>query len=132
VLAVGLTGGIGAGKSMVAELLVDRGATLIDADRVAREVVAPGGPAYRPLVERFGPSILADDGTLDRPTLAAVAFADPKALADLNAITHPAIGLEMIERRNARPTGRRWGWTPWWWWTAPPRWRWSGWWICGG
>jgi dephospho-CoA kinase len=101
VLAVGLTGGIGAGKSMVAELLVDRGATLIDADRVAREVVAPGGPAYRPLVERFGPSILADDGTLDRPTLAAVAFADPKALADLNAITHPAIGLEMIERRNA-------------------------------
>jgi dephospho-CoA kinase len=101
VLAVGLTGGIGAGKSMVAELLVDRGAALIDADRVAREVVAPDGPAYRPLVERFGPSILADDGTLDRPALAAVAFADPKALADLNAITHPAIGLQMIERRNA-------------------------------
>ena len=100
-LAVGLTGGIGAGKSMVAELLVDRGATLIDADRVAREVVAPDGPAYRPLVDRFGPSILADDGTLDRPALAAVAFADPKALADLNAITHPAIGLQMIERRNA-------------------------------
>lgn len=100
-LAVGLTGGIGAGKSMVAELLVDRGAILIDADLVAREVVAPGGPAYRPLVDRFGPSILAEDGTVDRPALAAEAFADPKALADLNAITHPAIGLEMIERRNA-------------------------------
>ena len=100
-LAVGLTGGIGAGKSMVAELLVERGATLIDADLVAREVVAPDGPAYRPLVDRFGRSILADDGTVDRPALAAVAFSDPKALADLNAITHPAIGLQMIERRNA-------------------------------
>jgi dephospho-CoA kinase len=101
VLAVGLTGGIGAGKSMVAQLLVDRGATLIDADLVAREVVAPDGPAYRPLVDRFGRSILADDGTVDRPALAAAAFSDPKALADLNAITHPAIGLQMIERRNA-------------------------------
>ncbi|HUA95272.1 MAG TPA: dephospho-CoA kinase [Acidimicrobiales bacterium] len=98
---MGLTGGIGAGKSMVAELLVERGATLIDADLVAREVVAPDGPAYRPLVDRFGRSILADDGTVDRPALAAVAFSDPKALADLNAITHPAIGLQMIERRNA-------------------------------
>jgi dephospho-CoA kinase len=101
VLAVGLTGGIGSGKSAVADLLVARGAVLVDADAVAREVVAPGGPAYRPLVDRFGPGILAADGTVDRPALAAVAFGDPQALADLNAITHPAIGLAMIERRNA-------------------------------
>ncbi len=100
-LAVGLTGGIGAGKSAVAELLVARGAVLIDADMVAREVVAPGGPAYQPLVDRFGAGILAADGTVDRPALAKVAFGDPAALADLNAVTHPAIGLAMIERRNA-------------------------------
>ncbi|MGH9092013.1 MAG: dephospho-CoA kinase [Acidimicrobiales bacterium] len=100
-LAVGLTGGIGSGKSAVADRLVARGAVLIDADRVAREVVVPDGPAYRPLVERFGPGILAADGTVDRPALAAAAFGDPQALADLNAITHPAIGLAMIERRNA-------------------------------
>ena len=66
-LAVGLTGGIGSGKSAVADLLVERGAVLIDADSVAREVVAPGGPAYQPLVDRFGPGILAADGTVDRP-----------------------------------------------------------------
>ena len=71
VLAVGLTGGIGSGKSTVAELLVQRGAVLIDADRIAREVVVPGGPAYEPLVDRFGPGILAADGTLDRAALAA-------------------------------------------------------------
>jgi dephospho-CoA kinase len=100
VLAVGLGGGIGAGKSAVADLLVDRGAVLIDADVVAREVVAPGGPAYQPLVDRFGPAILAADGTVDRPALAAVAFGDPEALAGLNAITHPAIGIEMLQRRN--------------------------------
>lgn len=100
-LAVGLTGGIGAGKSAVADLLVAAGAVLIDADVVAREVVAPGGPAYQPLLDRFGPGILAADGTIDRPALAAAAFSDPAALADLNAITHPAIGIEMIERRNA-------------------------------
>jgi dephospho-CoA kinase len=100
-LAVGLTGGIGAGKSAVADLLVERGAVLIDADVVAREVVAPGGPAYGPLVERFGPAVLAADGTLDRAAMAAVAFSDPAALADLNAITHPAIGLSMAERRRS-------------------------------
>jgi len=98
-LALGLTGGIGAGKSAVADLLVDRGAVLVDADVIAREVVAPGGPAYRPLVDRFGPGIVAADGTIDRPALAAAAFGDPTALADLNAITHPAIGAEMLRRR---------------------------------
>ena len=100
-LAVGLTGGIGSGKSSVADLLVARGAVLIDADRIAREVVEPGGPAYGPLVERFGTGILAPDGTLDRQALAAVAFADAESLAALNAITHPAIGAEMAGRRAA-------------------------------
>ena len=101
-LAVGLTGGIGAGKSTVADLLVERGAVLIDADRIAREVVVPGGPAYQPLVDRFGPGIVAPDGTIDRPALAAVAFGDPEALAALNAITHPAIGARMAELRAAQ------------------------------
>jgi dephospho-CoA kinase len=96
VLAVGLTGGIGSGKSAVADLLVARGALLIDADQVARDVVTPGGPAYQPLIDRFGPGIVAADGTIDRPALAAVAFADDAARADLNAITHPAIGVAMI------------------------------------
>lgn len=98
-LALGLTGGIGAGKSVVADLLVDRGAQLIDADEIARQVVAPGGPAYQPLIDRFGTGILAADGTIDRPALAAAAFGDPEALADLNAITHPAIGAEMLRSR---------------------------------
>ncbi len=101
-LAVGLTGGIGTGKSAVADLLVERGAVLIDADQVAREVVEPGGPAHQALVDRFGPGILDGDGRIDRPALAKVAFADPQATADLNAITHPAIGLEMIRRREAQ------------------------------
>jgi dephospho-CoA kinase len=100
-LAVGLTGGIGSGKSAVAALLVARGAVLIDADQVARDVVAPGGPAYRPLIDRFGPGILAADGTIDRPALAALAFADDGTRADLNAITHPAIGAAMIGARDA-------------------------------
>jgi len=101
VLAVGLTGGIGSGKSAVADLLVDRGADLIDADQVARDVVAPGGPAYQPLIDRFGEGILAPDGTIDRPALAKVAFVDDASRADLNALTHPAIGVAMIEERNA-------------------------------
>jgi dephospho-CoA kinase len=105
VLAVGLTGGIGSGKSAVADLLVERGAVLIDADVVAREVVAPGGPAYQPLVDRFGTAILLEDGTVDRPAVAAKVFGDPEALADLNAITHPAIGIEMIGRRDALAAG---------------------------
>lgn len=100
-LAVGLTGGIGSGKSAVADLLVERGAVLIDADQVARDVVAPEGPAYQPLIDRFGPGIVASDGTIDRPALAAVAFADDAARADLNAITHPTIGVAMIEALDA-------------------------------
>jgi dephospho-CoA kinase len=100
-LAVGLTGGIGSGKSAVADLLVERGAVLIDADQVARDVVAPGGPAYQPLIDRFGAGILAPDGTIDRPALAAVAFADEATRLELNAITHPAIGIAMIAARDA-------------------------------
>jgi dephospho-CoA kinase len=101
VLAVGLTGGIGSGKSAVADLLVARGAVLIDADQVAREVVAPGGPAYQPLIDHFGRRILDTDGTIDRKALAAVAFADEETRQELNAITHPAIGIAMIEAREA-------------------------------
>lgn len=100
-LAIGLTGGIGAGKSSVADLLAGRGAVVVDADQIAREVVAPDGPAYGPLVTRFGPSIVAADGTIDRQALAAVAFSDRSALADLNGITHPAIGAVMHERLEA-------------------------------
>jgi dephospho-CoA kinase len=100
-LAVGLTGGIGSGKSSVADLLVARGAVLIDADQVARDVVAPGGPAYQPLIDRFGPEIVAADGTIDRQALAKVAFADEETRQELNAITHPAIGIAMIQARDA-------------------------------
>ena len=98
---VGLTGGIGAGKSAVADLLEEHGAVLIDADRIAREVVEPGGPAYQPLIDRFGPAIVDAEARIDRPALAAVVFSDSEALADLNAITHPAIGTEMARRKEA-------------------------------
>jgi dephospho-CoA kinase len=101
VLAVGLTGGIGSGKSTVAGLLAAKGAVVVDADRIAREVVEPGQPAHAALVARFGSAILAADGSIDRPALAALAFSDPTALADLNAITHPAVGEVMLERRQA-------------------------------
>lgn len=97
-LRLGLTGGIGSGKSAVAKLLAVRGAAVVDADEIAREVAAPGGPAYAPLVARFGKRVLAPDGTIDRPALAAAAFGNPQELAALNAITHPLIGLEMARR----------------------------------
>jgi dephospho-CoA kinase len=89
----------------VADLLVEQGAVLNDADLVARDVVAPGGPAYQPLVDRFGPGILAADGTIDRKALAAVAFASEESRLALNAITHPAIGIAMIEARDALDGG---------------------------
>jgi dephospho-CoA kinase len=98
VLLVGLTGGIGAGKSTVAEMLAARGAVVVDADVVARAVVAPGTPALAALVERFGAGVLAPDGSLDRPALARVAFADDTTRADLEAITHPAINEEFTRR----------------------------------
>lgn len=98
-VTVVLTGGIGSGKSTVASMLAAKGAAVVDADAIAREVIAPGGPAYDPVVERFGQAVVSPDGTIDRQALAAVVFSDPAALADLNAITHPAIGQIMIERR---------------------------------
>lgn len=88
---IGLTGGIGSGKSTVARMLVERGAALVDADQLARRVVEPGQPALAELVARFGPSIITPDGQLDRKRLGAIAFADPAARADLNRITHPRI-----------------------------------------
>jgi dephospho-CoA kinase len=105
VLRVGLTGGIGSGKSTVAAGLARRGARLIDADGIAREIVEPGGPAYGPLVERFGLAVLHPDGTLDRPELAALVFSDPEALADLNRITHPVIAARTLERAGELEAG---------------------------
>ena len=89
---IGLTGGIASGKSTVANLLVERGAAVVDADQLARQVVEPGQPALAELVARFGAAILTPDGRLDRKRLAAIAFADPAARADLGRITHPRIG----------------------------------------
>ena len=102
VLVVGLTGGIGSGKSTVSSLLVERGAVLIDADAIVRELQAPGGEAFVAMVERFGDGIVAADGTLDRAAVAAVVFADPAARKDLNAITHPLVGREMGARMAAQ------------------------------
>jgi dephospho-CoA kinase len=81
--------------------MVERGAHLIDADRIAREVVQPGGPAYQPLVERFGRRILTPDTTIDRKALASLVFADAEELAALNSITHPAVGSVMALRRRS-------------------------------
>ncbi|MFE9706443.1 dephospho-CoA kinase [Streptomyces sp. NPDC005930] len=91
-LKVGLTGGIGAGKSEVSRLLVEHGAVLIDADRIAREVVAPGTPGLAAVVEAFGEGVLARDGSLDRPKLGSIVFTDPERLAVLNGIVHPLVG----------------------------------------
>ncbi|MFD8719837.1 dephospho-CoA kinase [Streptomyces sp. NPDC059629] len=100
-LKVGLTGGIGAGKSEVSRLLVGRGAVLIDADRIAREVVAPGTPGLAAVVEAFGPDVLTADGSLDRPKLGAIVFADPERLAVLNSIVHPLVGARSRELESA-------------------------------
>ncbi|MEE1793322.1 dephospho-CoA kinase [Streptomyces sp. BE308] len=100
-LKVGLTGGIGAGKSEVSRLLVGYGAVLIDADRIAREVVAPGTPGLAAVVDAFGTGILLADGTLDRPALGAIVFADADRLAVLNAIVHPLVGARSAELERA-------------------------------
>ncbi|WP_043650439.1 dephospho-CoA kinase [Nocardia thailandica] len=102
-LRVGLTGGMGAGKSTVARELVRLGAVLVDSDVIAREVVAPGTPGLAALAEAFGPGVLADDGSLDRPALAAVAFADDAARARLNGIVHPLVGARTAELIAAAP-----------------------------
>ncbi|MFJ9101219.1 dephospho-CoA kinase [Streptomyces sp. NPDC102405] len=100
-LKVGLTGGIGAGKSEVSRLLVEHGAVLIDADRIAREVVAPGTPGLAAVVRAFGEDVLAEDGTLDRPKLGSIVFADPDRLAVLNSIVHPLVGARSRELESA-------------------------------
>jgi dephospho-CoA kinase len=96
-----LTGGIGAGKSTVSALLAARGAVVIDADAITRELQQPGQPVLAGMVERFGDGILLPDGSLDRAAVAAVVFVDEAAKKDLEAIVHPAVGVEMVRRLEA-------------------------------
>ncbi|MEI4270922.1 dephospho-CoA kinase [Klenkia sp. LSe6-5] len=102
-LRIGLTGGIGSGKSTVAALLVERGAHLVDADQIAREVVEPGTPGLAAVVEAFGPQVLTPQGALDRPALAAVVFADPQQRARLDAVVHPLVRARAAELVAAAP-----------------------------
>ncbi|WP_374403201.1 dephospho-CoA kinase [Frankia sp. Cj3] len=104
VLRVGLTGGIGAGKSAVARMLAGHGAVVIDADAIAREVVAVGTPGLLAVVAEFGPHLLRADGSLDREALGAVVFADSAARRRLEAITHPLVGAEAVRRMAAAPS----------------------------
>ncbi len=97
-IAVGLTGGIGSGKSTVSALLAERGSVIVDADAIVREIQAPGGLAYEGIVRHFGPEIVAADGTIDRPALARLVFADATARAELQRLTHPYVGQVMAER----------------------------------
>lgn len=101
---VGLTGGIASGKSTAAKFFGALGVPIIDTDQLARDVVEPGQPPLERLVERFGPAILTPDGHLDRPALRNIVFSDPKARADLEALTHPAIGAA-VEQRSAEAGG---------------------------
>lgn len=95
-LIVGLTGGIGSGKSTAASIFADLGAVVIDADQIAREVVAPGSPAVAKIAERFGSDVVVN-GAIDREKLAQIVFADPAARADLEGITHPLVGKRFEE-----------------------------------
>ena len=97
-ILLGLTGGIGSGKSTVSAMLADRGAVIIDADAIVRELQAPGQPLLAELAAEFGDSILGADGSLDRAALAAAAFGDKEKVAALNRIVHPAVGREMNRR----------------------------------
>jgi len=101
---VGLTGGIASGKSSVAEQLVARGAVIIDFDLLAREVVEPGTPGFRAVVERFGEQVLSD-GRLDRPRLGALVFSEPAARGDLERIVHPAVRARAAELERQAPPG---------------------------
>ncbi len=103
VLRIGLTGGIGSGKSTVSRLLAERGARIVDADVLAREVVEPGTPGLAAVVDAFGEQVLTPDGALDRPALAALVFADPDARARLDAIVHPLVRARAAELVAALP-----------------------------
>ncbi|KOU44065.1 dephospho-CoA kinase [Streptomyces sp. WM4235] len=100
-LKVGLTGGIGAGKSEVSRLLAGYGAVVVDADRIAREVVEPGTPGLAAVVAAFGESVLTPEGTLDRPRLGSLVFTDAEKLRTLNAIVHPLVGARSAELERA-------------------------------
>ena len=102
-IRIGLTGGIGSGKSTVATMLAERGAVIIDADQISRELVEPGGEALAALVTEFGPRILQENGSLSRGELAALAFSEPEATARLNAIMHPLIREESARRLSEAP-----------------------------
>ena len=102
-LRIGLTGGIGSGKSTVAALLAERGARVVDADRIAREVVEPGTPGLAAVVAEFGPGVLTGEGALDRAALAAIVFGDPAARARLDGIVHPLVRARAAELVAAAP-----------------------------
>lgn len=104
-LRIGLTGGIGAGKSEVAGLLASFGAVLIDSDQIAREVVAPGTEGLAAVAAEFGKDVLREDGTLDRPRLGSIVFADPDRLRALNAIVHPLVRGRSRELEAVAPSG---------------------------
>ncbi|WP_194921070.1 dephospho-CoA kinase [Catenulispora rubra] len=104
-LSVGLTGGIGSGKSEVLNRLKARGATVVDADLAARRVVEPGTDGYDAVVKEFGSEVVGPDGALDRPKLGTIVFADPERLAALNAIVHPRVAALMAEWADAVPEG---------------------------
>ena len=97
-VVVGLTGGIGSGKSTIAALLARRGAVIVDADQLARDCTAPGGAAYESVVARFGPDVVSADGAIDRAGLAALVFTDPVARVDLEAIVHPCVRAGVAAR----------------------------------
>jgi dephospho-CoA kinase len=105
VLRIGLTGGIGSGKSTVSGLLAARGARIVDADRIAREVVEPGTPGLAAVVAAFGPGVLTAEGALDRPALAGIVFADPAARARLDGIVHPLVRARAAELIAELPPG---------------------------
>jgi dephospho-CoA kinase len=98
---IGLTGGIGTGKSTVARMLAELGAVVIDSDAIVHELQAPGTPLLAAIVDAFGPDVLRPDGALDRAALGALVFADPEARARLNALVHPAVGRESLRRLEA-------------------------------
>ena len=102
-MKVAVTGGIGSGKSAVSSRLATRGAVVVDADRIAREVVEPGTPGLAAVVDEFGSGVLASDGSLDRAALAAIVFADPERRAALEAIVHPLVGARSAELLAAAP-----------------------------